>query len=148
MSLMISANDVTVKDCTFTDTTGVEAIYQWTQASGATVENNTFTGSLTTAGCGGCVVNSINNITIANNSFFSVQNDGIHIEQGTVSGNYMQFGGGGDDLEVTPMRFTFPTPPVRCPSLATLSTGQITQARSLSLMTPCALPPSAATPAT
>ena len=96
LSLMISANNVTVKDCTFTDTTGGEAIYQWPQASGATVENCTFIGSLTAPGCGGCVVQSNTNIAIENNKFLNVQNDGIHIEQGTVSGNYMQYGGGGD----------------------------------------------------
>jgi hypothetical protein len=92
-SLMIAANDVTVTDCTFTNTTDSEAIYQWAQATGATIENCTFTGSLTQPGSGGAVVDSHNNINITNNSFINVPNDGIHIESGTVSGNYFSYGG-------------------------------------------------------
>ena len=44
-TLMIKANNVTVKDCTFTGTTGFRAIQQYAGFSGATVENSTFTGS-------------------------------------------------------------------------------------------------------
>ena len=43
-TVIIEANNVTVKDCTFTDTSGFWAIDQ-PSASGAVVENCTFTGS-------------------------------------------------------------------------------------------------------
>src|ERR1700722_3368007 len=43
-TVLIQANNVTVKDCSFTGTTGFWAIAQGTAFSGATVENCTFTG--------------------------------------------------------------------------------------------------------
>jgi hypothetical protein len=44
-TVIINANNVTVKDCTFTGTTGFWGIDQSNSASGATVENCTVTGS-------------------------------------------------------------------------------------------------------
>ena len=41
----IGANNVTIKDCTFTGTTGFDAVLQTGANSGATVENCTFTGT-------------------------------------------------------------------------------------------------------
>ena len=44
-SVNIDANNVTIKDCTFTGTTGFWGIYQTDNYSGATIQNCTFQGS-------------------------------------------------------------------------------------------------------
>ena len=44
-TVIINANNVTIKDCTFTDTASFWAVNQGNAYSGATVENCTFTGS-------------------------------------------------------------------------------------------------------
>ena len=44
-TVIIDANNVTIKDCTFTDTASFWAVNQGSAYSGATVENCTFTGS-------------------------------------------------------------------------------------------------------
>jgi hypothetical protein len=44
-TVIIDANNVTIKDSTFTGTTGFWAVAQNTAFSGATVENSTFQGS-------------------------------------------------------------------------------------------------------
>jgi hypothetical protein len=41
-TVIVDANNVTIKDCTFTGTTGFWAVAQGTNFSGATVENCTF----------------------------------------------------------------------------------------------------------
>ncbi len=41
-TVVINANNVTIKDCTFTGTTNFWAVYQSPAYSGATVENSTF----------------------------------------------------------------------------------------------------------
>src|SRR5262245_23607909 len=44
-TVIINANDVTIKDCTFTGTTGYDTVLQAGAYTGATVENCTFVGS-------------------------------------------------------------------------------------------------------
>ena len=44
-TVILEANNVTIKDCTFSDTTGFWGVSQPSGVSGATVENCTFTGS-------------------------------------------------------------------------------------------------------
>jgi hypothetical protein len=86
-TVLIRANNVTVKDCTFTDTTGFWAVYQPT-ASGATVENCTFTGSKSPTEKTTDWITSTLGITINNNSFLNSPADSIGIQQGVVAGNY------------------------------------------------------------
>jgi hypothetical protein len=89
-SLQISADNVTVKNCTFEPTDSYYSIMQ--SGSGATVENSTFTGPKYSTVLSDFIA-SPNEITIKSNSFIDAPADGIHIVNGVVTGNY--FSGGG-----------------------------------------------------
>jgi Peptidase M10 serralysin C terminal len=91
-SVNIDANNVTIKDCTFTGTTGYWGIYQTANYSGATIENCTFQGSGAPTEVNDWI-SSIQNITIEDNSFLTSPTDAIDFEGGTVTGNY--FGSAG-----------------------------------------------------
>src|SRR5271156_5240577 len=84
-TVLIEANNVTIKDCSFSDTTSFWAIDDI--ASGATVENCTFTGSKSPTEKN-IWISSYQNITIEDNSFINSPEDAIAIEQGVVTGNY------------------------------------------------------------
>src|ERR1700734_1758503 len=84
-TVLIEANNVTIKDCSFSDTTSFWAIDDI--ASGATVENCTFTGSKSPTEKN-IWISSYQNITIEDNSFINSPEDAIAIQQGLVTGNY------------------------------------------------------------
>jgi hypothetical protein len=86
-TVLIQANNVTVKDCTFTDTTGFWALTQGPTVSGATVENCTFTGSKSPTE-NNVWISSALGITIEDNTFLNSPADAIALQQGVVSGNY------------------------------------------------------------
>jgi hypothetical protein len=88
----IDANNVTIKDCTFTGTTGYWGIYQTGNYSGATIENCTFQGSGAPTEINDWI-SATQNITIEDNSFLTTPTDAIDFEGGTVIGNY--FSGAG-----------------------------------------------------
>src|ERR1700722_19391799 len=85
-TVIIDANNVTVKDCTFTGTTGFWAIGQGTAFSGATVENCTFTGSKSPTESNVWIASNLG-ITIENNTFLNSPADSIAIHSGVVTGN-------------------------------------------------------------
>jgi hypothetical protein len=84
-TVIINANNVTIEDCSFSDTSSFWAIDDL--ASGATVENCTFTGSKSPTEKN-IWISSYQNITIDDNSFINCPEDSIAIQQGVVSGNY------------------------------------------------------------
>ena len=86
-SVNIDANNVTIKDCTFTGTTGFWAINQYPNYSGATIENCTFQGSGQPTEVNDWISSNLN-ITIEDNSFLMSPTDAIDIHGGTVTGNY------------------------------------------------------------
>jgi Right handed beta helix region/Peptidase M10 serralysin C terminal len=90
----IEANNVTIKDCTFTGTTGYWAIDQLEGYSGATIENCTFQGSGSPTEDNDWI-SAFENITIEYNSFLMTPTDAIDFRGGTVIGNY--FGSTGYD---------------------------------------------------
>jgi hypothetical protein len=86
-ALVINANNVTVKDCTFTATTGFGTLSQSPAFSGATVENCTFTGSKSPTEKNVWIGSTLG-ITIEDNTFLNSPADTIAIQQGVVTGNY------------------------------------------------------------
>jgi len=86
-SVDIEANNVTIKDCTFTGTTGYWAINQLGSYSGATIENCTFQGSGAPTE-DNVWITATQNITIEDNSFLMTPTDAIDFHGGTVTGNY------------------------------------------------------------
>jgi Right handed beta helix region len=84
-TVLIEANNVTIKDCTFTGTSSFWAIDDI--ASGATVENCTFTGSKSPSEKN-IWISSSQEMTIEGNSFLNSPEDSIAIQQGLVTGNY------------------------------------------------------------
>ena len=93
-TLTIEANNVTVKDCTFTATSSFWAIYQAPGYSGATIENSTFQGSGLPTETNAWIV-AVQPITIENNSFLNSPTDAIDFEGGVVTGNYFSGAGFG-----------------------------------------------------
>jgi Right handed beta helix region len=91
-TVIVDANNVTIKDCTFTGTTGFWALAQGTNFSGATVENCTFQGSKSPTEYDNPIVSGAA-ITIEGNSFLDSPTDAIDIHGGVVTGNY--FSGAG-----------------------------------------------------
>ena len=87
-TVVIEANNVTVKDCIFTDTTGFWGVAQESGFSGATVENCTFTGSKLPTEKTVWITSTLG-ITIEDNTFLNSPADTIAIQQGVVTGNYM-----------------------------------------------------------
>jgi Right handed beta helix region len=85
-TVIIEANNVTIKDCTFTGTSSFWAITQ-SSGSGAIVENCTFTGSKSPTEKN-IWISATQDITIEDNTFLNSPEDAIGIEQGLVTGNY------------------------------------------------------------
>jgi hypothetical protein len=94
-TLVLQANNVTVKDCTFTDTTGYWGIDQTPSYSGATVENCTFQGSGAPTETNVWIV-AKQSITIKDNTFLYSPTDAIDIQGGVVTGNYFSGAGFGE----------------------------------------------------
>ena len=87
----ISGNDVTIKDSTFTGTTGYWAVSAG--SSGDTVKNCTFTGTKSPTESNVWIVSN-QDITIQDNSFLNSPGDAIDMQNsGVVTGNY--FSGAG-----------------------------------------------------
>ena len=86
-TVIINANNVTVKDCTFTGTTYFWTVSQSANSSGAIVENCTFTGSKSATEKNVWITSALG-ITIENNTFLNSPADSIALQQGVVSGNY------------------------------------------------------------
>jgi hypothetical protein len=93
-TLTIDANNVTVKDCTFTATSSFWAVYQAPGYSGATIENSTFQGSGLPTETNAWIV-AVQPITIENNTFLNSPTDAIDFEGGVVTGNYFSGAGFG-----------------------------------------------------
>ena len=79
-----SANNVTIKDCTFSGTTSYWAVYQSPNASGATVENCTFQGTKSPTETNVSWITSVLGITIKDNSFLDTPWDAIDLGSGGV----------------------------------------------------------------
>ena len=88
-TVFLEANNVTIKDCTFSDTTGFWGVSQPSGVSGATIENCTFTGSKSPAEKNDVWISSVLGITIEDNTFLNSPSDTVAIQQGVVTGNYM-----------------------------------------------------------
>jgi hypothetical protein len=88
-TVFLEANNVTIKDCTFSDTTGFWGVSQPSGVSGATVENCTFTGSKSPTEKNDVWISSVLGITIEDNTFLNSPSDTVAIQQGVVTGNYM-----------------------------------------------------------
>ena len=86
-TVYIQANNVTVKDCTLTATTGFWAAAQANGVSGATIENCTFVGSKSPTEGNDWISSSLG-ITIKDNTFLNSPTDSIDIHSGVVTGNY------------------------------------------------------------
>ncbi len=91
-TVVIDANNVTIKDSTFTGTTGFWAVYQTPAYSGATVENSTFQGTKSPTESNTWIA-STQAITIEDNSFLDTPSDAVAITSGVVSGNYFSAAG-------------------------------------------------------
>jgi hypothetical protein len=87
-TVIIDANNVTLKDCTFTGTTSFVTVAQSGAFSGATVENCTFIGSKAPTERNVWITSALG-ITIKDNTFLNSPADTIAIQQGVVTGNYM-----------------------------------------------------------
>jgi hypothetical protein len=87
-TVIIQANNVTVKDCSFSDTTGFGTVSQSPTFSGAIIENCTFTGSKSPTEKNVWIGSTLG-ITIKDNTFLNSPADTIAIQQGVVTGNYM-----------------------------------------------------------
>ena len=86
-TVILYANNVTIKDCTFTGTGSFWAVDQLGGVSGATVENCTFTGSKSPTEKNVWISSTLG-ITIEDNTFLNSPADSIALQQGVVSGNY------------------------------------------------------------
>jgi hypothetical protein len=87
-TVIIDANNVTIKDCTFTGTTSFWTVDQGGAFSGATVENCTFIGSKAPTEKNVWITSTLG-ITIKDNTFLNSPADTIAVQQGVVTGNYM-----------------------------------------------------------
>jgi Right handed beta helix region len=85
--VVINANNVTIKDCTFTGTSSFWAVTQSPAYSGATVENCTFTGSKSPTEINVWISSNLA-ITIKDNTFLNSPADAIAIRAGVITGNY------------------------------------------------------------
>jgi hypothetical protein len=86
-TVIINANNVTIKDCTFTGTTSFWAVRQMPGVSGTTVENSTFTGTKSPTEANDWISSQLA-ITIEDNTFLNSPTDSIDISAGVVTGNY------------------------------------------------------------
>src|ERR1700744_4235986 len=87
-TVMLEANNVTVKDSTFTATTSFWAVTQSPSAGGATVENCTFTGSKSATESNIWIASNGGNITVEDNNFLNSPENSVALTQGVVAGNY------------------------------------------------------------
>ena len=101
-TVLVGANNVTIKDCTFTGTTGYYAVEQTGAYSGLTVENSSFTGTKSPTENNVWIGSVLGSMTIKDNSFVNSPTDAIDMHSGVVSGNY--FSGAGYCRGRTPMR--------------------------------------------
>ena len=104
-TVIIRANNVTIKDCTFAGTSSFWAIRQNPTFSGATVENCTFIGSKSPTETNVWITSNLA-ITIEANTFLNSPVDAVTIQQGVVDGNYFSGegyapGAHGDAIYVT-----------------------------------------------
>jgi hypothetical protein len=88
----IAANNVTIKDCTFTGTTGYWAIEEPSMYNDATVENCSFTGTKSPTESN-IWIEAQGFITIKDNSFLNSPGDAIDMHSGVVTGNYFSAAG-------------------------------------------------------
>ena len=86
-TVLINADNVTIKDCTFTGTASYSAVSQSTGISGATVENCTFIGSKLPTEFNVWISSTLP-ITVEDNTFLNSPADAIAIHSGIVTGNY------------------------------------------------------------
>jgi Peptidase M10 serralysin C terminal len=91
-TVLIQANNVTIKDSTFTATSGWTAVDQAAGYSGATVENSTFTGSQAPTETN-TWISARQSITVEDNTFLYSPTDAVDVGAGVVTGNY--FSGAG-----------------------------------------------------
>jgi Right handed beta helix region len=103
--VVINADNVTIKDCSFTGTSSFWAVTQSPAYSGATVENCTFTGSKSPTEDNVWISSNLA-ITIKDNTFLNSPTDAIDIRSGVVTGNYLSgegysTGAHGDAIYVT-----------------------------------------------
>lgn len=94
LNVMIMANNVTIKNCTF-DVAGTHSVAQFEGYSGATIENCTFDNSGAVTSNLMAYISSLGagKISILNNKFINAPGDVIDISGGVVSGNYISGGG-------------------------------------------------------
>jgi hypothetical protein len=90
--VLIQANNVTIKDSTFTATSGWTAVDQAAGYSGATIENSTFTGSQAPTETN-TWISARQSITVEDNTFLYSPTDAVVVGAGVVTGNY--FSGAG-----------------------------------------------------
>ena len=91
--MLVGADNVTIKDCSFSGTTGYYAVEQTGAYSGLTVENSTFTGSKSPTENNVWIGSVQGSMTIEDNSFLNSPTDAIDMHAGVVTGNY--FSGAG-----------------------------------------------------
>jgi hypothetical protein len=82
----ITANNVTIENCTFSQTNNYYSIVQY--ASGATIDHCTFTNNGQINSIEDGFIQSHAPITITNNSFIDAAGDAIDVGGGIISGNY------------------------------------------------------------
>lgn len=85
-TVSITANNVTLINCTFSQTSGYYSLVQY--ASGATIDHCTFTNNGAINPTEVAFINSRNTITITNNSFIDAAGDAVYVGSGVISGNY------------------------------------------------------------
>jgi Peptidase M10 serralysin C terminal len=86
----IEGNNVTVENCTFSNTSGSFSLQQDAGYSGAIVSHDSFIGS---ASSKGGFIGSPQSIAVTNSSFIGASGDAIDLGGGTVSNNYLDGGG-------------------------------------------------------
>ena len=92
-TVLVGADNVTIKDSSFSGTTGYYAVEQTGAYSGLTVENSTFTGSKSPTENNVWIASVQGAMTIEDNSFLNSPTDAIDMHGGVVTGNY--FSGAG-----------------------------------------------------
>jgi hypothetical protein len=91
-SVEVFANNVTIQNCTFS-ATGTYSLVQNTSYSGMVVKNSTFMGGNNNPSFGDFITSGDGAATITGNTFLNAPGDAIHIDNGTISGNYIAGGG-------------------------------------------------------
>jgi hypothetical protein len=92
-TVLVGADNVTIKDSSFSGTTGYYAVEQTGAYGGLTVENSTFTGSKSPTENNVWIGSVQGAMTIEDNSFLNSPTDAIDMHAGVVTGNY--FSGAG-----------------------------------------------------